>query len=156
VSWSSSVVVAGAIAAAVNAGTFFAFSNFVMPALRDLPPADGASAMQSINRFAPNPLFVLTMVGAVLIGVPVMIWGSGSEVDLRRLGVAMALSILSILVTAVFNVPRNDALATLDAGSPSTEADWVRYVVEWTRWNTVRTVMSAASVGAYALSLRGR
>ena len=33
----------------LNAGVFFAFSTFVMPALKRLPAAQGIAAMQSIN-----------------------------------------------------------------------------------------------------------
>ena len=58
-----------AVAAATNGGVFFAFSTFVMRALRDLEPRQGLIAMQSINRAAPNPLFMTLLFGtAVLSG----------------------------------------------------------------------------------------
>lgn len=38
-----------ALGSALMAGTFFAFSSFIMGALGRLPPAEGISAMQSIN-----------------------------------------------------------------------------------------------------------
>ncbi len=47
-----------AVGAATIGGVFFAFSTFVMRALRDLEPRQGLTAMQAINRAAPNPLFM--------------------------------------------------------------------------------------------------
>lgn len=157
-SWVVPAIVAGALAAAINAGAFFVFSNFVMPALADLPPAEGAAAMQSINRFAPNPMFMLALFGAPLIGVPVLVadWGERSGAEFRWVAVAVFTSMLTVVVTAACNVPRNDALAALDVASPSTASYWFDYVTTWTRWNTVRTVTSVVSVGAWAMALRGR
>ena len=38
-----------ALGCAMMAGVFFAFSSFVMPALRRLPATQGIAAMQAIN-----------------------------------------------------------------------------------------------------------
>ena len=45
-----------ALGCGLIAGAFFAFSSFVMPALKRLPPAHGIAAMQSINKLAVTPL----------------------------------------------------------------------------------------------------
>jgi len=156
VSWQSGVIVVAAVAAAVNAGAFFAFSNFVMPALSDLSPAEGAGAMQAINRRAPSPMFVGAIVGAGLIALPVLMveWTERSAGSFRWLAAGVVLSIASFLVTMAFNVPRNDGL---DAAGPiELDRVWSDYLVSWVRWNTVRTVTSAASVAAFALSLLQR
>lgn len=42
-------------------------------------------------------------------------------------------------VTMVCNVPLNHALAALQASTPEASALWVRYLREWTAWNTART-----------------
>ena len=55
-----------AIGAGLVAGVYFAFSTFVMRGLRGIPAPAGMSAMQSINRAAPNPLFVVALVGTGL------------------------------------------------------------------------------------------
>src|SRR5699024_6794249 len=52
-----------ALACAVVAGVFFAFSGFVMRALSALPPADAATAMQSINRTAVRPPLMIALFG---------------------------------------------------------------------------------------------
>ena len=55
-----------ALGSALMAGTFFAFSNFVMPALGKLPAEQGLAAMQSINRVVLNPLFLSVFVGTAV------------------------------------------------------------------------------------------
>jgi uncharacterized membrane protein len=51
-------------------------------------------------------------------------------------------------VTMAFNVPRNNVLARLDPASAKAAAVWGRYLVEWTAWNSVRTVASLAATAA--------
>jgi uncharacterized membrane protein len=57
------------------------------------------------------------------------------------------------LVTILGNVPLNDALAKLAAADPMSEDVWRRYLVQWTRWNHVRTVASFTAALAFALAL---
>lgn len=152
-SWQVSTIVLATVAAGINAGAFFAFSNFVMPALADLVPGDGASAMQSINRHAPNPSFVLTIVGAGVIAAPALAAEPGQD-GAGWLAAGIVLSLVSFGITVACNVPRNDALEA--ARSEDIPPFWAGYVVTWTRWNTVRTITSAASVAAYVVAVRGR
>ena len=58
-----------------------------------------------------------------------------------------------ILVTIVFNVPLNTALAT---AKPDAEgvALWRRYLSDWTKWNHVRTAASLLAAAAFILALR--
>jgi len=56
------------VAAGINSGGFFVFSNFVMASLGRLGAAEGARAMQVINRGAPNPLFLATLLGGGVAG----------------------------------------------------------------------------------------
>jgi uncharacterized membrane protein len=58
-----------------------------------------------------------------------------------------------MLVTIVCNVPRNDALAAVDAESADGEARWARYVPGWTAWNTVRTMAALAAAIALTIAL---
>src|SRR5262245_56483306 len=55
------LTVIAALGAALSAGVFFAFSTFVMQALRRLPDEQGLAAMQAINKAAPTPLFMLAL-----------------------------------------------------------------------------------------------
>ena len=50
------------------------------------------------------------------------------------------------VVTMAFNVPLNNAL--LRGGERDADT-WRRYLVEWTRWNHVRTVASLAAAALF-------
>ena len=55
-------------------------------------------------------------------------------------------------MTALFNVPLNNALASVRSTEPGSESEWTRYLTRWTAWNHVRT---AACTGAMALMILG-
>ena len=124
-------------------GVFFAFSTFVMKALASLPHTQGIAAMKSINFAVLNPLFLGTFLGTA---VGCVILAVSSLVMWQRPGAAWALagSILyllgTFLVTAICNVPRNEALAILDPASAESARVWAEYVRTWTVWNHVRTI----------------
>lgn len=149
-SWELGLVAVALVLAAVNAGSFFAFSNFVMQGLGALPGPAGAAAMQEINRTAPNPVFVGAIVGAGLVGVPPAITTGGGWIL-----AGAVLSLASLLITVAGNVPRNNALDRADVATSAGIAYWQTYLVSWTRLNTIRTLTSLTSVLAYGLALRG-
>src|SRR4051812_14927832 len=60
------LAVATAVGSAAVGGVFFAFSAFVMSALRRLPAPQGIAAMQSINVTAVRPPLMLAMLGTAL------------------------------------------------------------------------------------------
>lgn len=133
------------VAAAINSGAFFVFSNFVMSSLGRLAPAEGAHAMQQINRSAPNPAFMTTLMGGGLAGLVLAITASGHAGAGWQV-VGGLLSTASAVLTMTFHVPRNNALDRVDAGSAEGHAVWADYQVSWTRGNHVRTVTSSLSV----------
>lgn len=152
----SSLTLFAAIGSGLMAGIFFAFSVFVMTALNRLPPAQGIAAMQFINVTILNPLFLLTFMGTAGASVVLAVFG------FRRWGEPGAAWLLagsvlylagSILVTMMFNVPRNDALAALDPNSASAAQEWARYVSEWTAWNHVRTAMTLAATVSFIVAM---
>jgi uncharacterized membrane protein len=135
-------------------GLFFAFSISVMKALARLPSAEGIAAMQAINSAIINPLFLSTFLGTAA-GCALVIVAS----LLRRhypgsvyLLVGGALYLVgSLLVTVVFNVPKNEALASVAPADPDSASLWAGYLSSWTAWNHVRTV--AALVAAASLTI---
>jgi uncharacterized membrane protein len=149
------LTLASAIGAGVVGGVFFAFSTFVMPALRRLPVPTGITAMQSINRAAPTPLFMLALFGTAATCVALAI------VSLTRLGeegsvlglVGSAIYLVVVVTTMAYNVPRNDALDAVDASSSAGADLWRRYLVEWVAANHVRTVAGLASAVLLTLAL---
>jgi uncharacterized membrane protein len=135
-------------------GVFFAFSTFVMRALARLPPGEGIAAMQSINVVVLNPWFMTAFFGTAAACVLALIssllqWHEPGAVYLFVGGVLYLVG--TFLVTIVFNVPRNEALAAVAPTDPDGASLWVAYVAGWTAWNHVRT--AAALVGAASFSI---
>ena len=140
-----------ALGCGVVGGVFFAFSTFVMKALRLLPPARATAAMQAINVAAIPSLFFLTGLVTALGCVALVVWA------LVEWGEPFAPYLLSggalylagaMAVTVAFNLPRNDSLATIDPGDPDVAGPWSHYLAEWTAWNHVR---AAAAIAASAV-----
>lgn len=136
-------------------GVFFAFSTFVMKSLGRLQPAQGITAMQSINIVAINPLFMAALFGTavlclILAIVTLFKWQSGSAYLL----IGCVLYICgTVLVTIIFNVPLNDALARVAPDSTEGAKIWTTYLSNWTMWNHVRTVAALAAAALITFSL---
>jgi uncharacterized membrane protein len=142
---------------ALVGGIFFAFSNFVMKALARIPPASGIAAIQSINIVVLNPLFLTLFLGTAGVCLTLMIvaawqWRAPGAICWVAGGILYLLG--TVMVTAAFNVPRNDALARIDASAPEAAATWRGYVSSWTSWNHVRTTaaLTAAALFTFALN----
>jgi uncharacterized membrane protein len=147
---------AAALGCGVVAGTFFAFSTFVMRALSRLPPTEGIDAMQSINVVVLNPRFLGAFVGMAAACAAVIVWA------LMRLGrpgsaylVAGGAVYLAgtFLVTILFNVPLNDSLAAISPTDADAPQRWADYVRRWTIWNHVRTAAGVAALGLLVLGM---
>jgi uncharacterized membrane protein len=59
-------------------------------------------------------------------------------------------------VTMAFNVPLNDALAAAGTGASGTGSIWVRYLNDWTLWNHVRMIASAAASALFIAAIASR
>ena len=59
----------------------------------------------------------------------------------------------TILVTIIFNVPLNDALAAVDPATAHASDLWTTYVKSWTAWNHVRTGMALAAAASFTVAL---
>ena len=140
-----------ALGSALIAGVFFGFSSFVMPALARLRPAQGVRAMQSINVVVLNRSFLGVLLGTAFgcsaLALSALYSWAAPGAGLRFAGSCLYLA-GTILVTGVYHVPRNQALARLSAESAEAERFWPAYVAGWSTWNHVR---SAAAITAAAL-----
>jgi uncharacterized membrane protein len=137
-------------------GVFFAFLAFVMKALARLSPAHGIAAMQSINIVVINPLFFAvffgTAAGCVFLALSLLSrWQRPGAVYLL-IGSLLYL-VGTILVTMLFNVPRNNALGAVDPTSSDGARLWTDYVVSWTAWNHVRTIAALAASALLTIGL---
>ena len=152
-----SLVTIAALGSATFGGAMYAFSAFVMHGLDRTTTRSAVQAMQQINLSAPRPPLVVVMVGTTLVSLAVLVL---AVVDLARgegeaaswlvlLGCAGFLA--SIVITGGFHIPRNNALAAVDADGPDVDAAWAAYSGPWQRGNHVRA--AAALGGALALVL---
>ena len=117
-------------------GLLFAFSNFVMRALADLPPDKGMFAMQRINEKIINPVFMVLFLGTPIL-CSVIAVNAGLKINepgsMFQLVGALAYLIGPFGITVLFNVPLNNLLASADV-SDSDEI-WPLYQKKWQWWN---------------------
>lgn len=152
-----SLTLIAALGCGLIAGVFFAFSAFVMRAFARLPAAEGMAAMQSVNVAVLNPVFLSAFVGTAAVCVlavvaSVLRWHEPGAVYLLVGGLLYLLGCLG--VTAAFNVPRNETLASVEPSDPDSAKLWESYLASWTAWNHVRTVTALAAAASFCLALR--
>lgn len=142
-----------AIAACLSAGVFFGFSTFVMSAIRRLPATQGITAMNALNRAAPNPLFMLALFGSAIACCVLGVWALTQRGEPGWLYVLLGaiVYVAGTLLTIVYHVPRNNALLRMDPDAAETVRYWPSYAAGWTAWNHVRCLTSLA--GAVLLLL---
>jgi uncharacterized membrane protein len=145
-----------ALGCGLMGGVFFAFSAFVMKALARLPSGEGIAAMQSINVVVLNPWFMTVFFGTAAACVFALIssllrWHESGTAYLFVGGVLYLVG--TLLVTIVFNVPRNEALAAVAPTDPNGASLWAGYVASWTAWNHVRTAAALAAAASFSIAL---
>jgi uncharacterized membrane protein len=150
------LIVISALGSGLIAGAFFAFSSFVMGALGKLPASQGIAAMQSINVAVLNRLFFAAFFGTaaacLLLGTSVLFLWHEPGAIYRLVGSALYL-VGTILVTIVFNVPRNEALAAVETDNADGATRWAQFVPSWTAWNHVRTAAALAATASLTIAL---
>jgi len=146
-----------ALGSGLMAGLFFVFSAFMMSALARLGAPQGIAAMQSVNVTILNPLFLTVFMGTALLSLITgiaAIWNWSAEGSGWLLAGSLLYLIGIIVVTMVFNVPLNDALASVDPASGEGAALWARYLDVWVKWNHVRTVAGVGALACFISALR--
>ena len=139
------------------AGIFFAFSTVVMPALSRIPPAHAIAAMQSINVAVINPWFLGVFCGTAAISLVLMFLALLGWTDHRAIYLLIGGGFYllgAIAVTGMFNVPLNDALATVKPEGEAGAQTWAHYVASWSAWNHVTTAGSLLSAASFILAAR--
>ena len=145
------------LGAGVVGGVFYAFSTFVMKALRQLPAREGIAAMQAINVVVINPMFLGVFLGTALLSLVVSVmavlrWESPRSVYVI-FGAALYL-VGTFGVTVVCNVPLNQELAKVSGGDADAAERWESYCRRWTRWNHVRTAAAVGACGCFVMAVR--
>lgn len=148
-------LLAATLASAMVAGAFWAFSDFVMAALRDAPPREGLGAMRRVNVKVMRSSFLAAFLGLAPLSLALGTWAVlafGAPGAGAALAGAVAYLAGCFGVTMVGNVPLNDRLAR--ASEAEAEAVWARYARIWTRWNHLRTTAALAAAALFALAFR--
>jgi len=125
------VVLAAQIFSGLMAGLYFAYAVSVMPALKAMDDTTFVTVMNKINVVIVNPLFLTVFLGAPAACVALLFWEQGAVAIATA-----ALSVVTLLVTAVFNIPLNNAL-----GAGGSRDAFER---PWVLWNVVRTLTGIA------------
>ncbi len=147
---------ATALGCGLVAGVFFAFSTFVMPALKRLPPAHGIAAMQAINVSAVTAAFMTALFGTAAACVGLAVWAAtswGEPPAALVLAGGAAYVVGTIGVTIARNVPLNDRLAVLNPHATGADSHWIRYLSSWTAWNHVRAAAALAAAATLTVAL---
>ena len=139
-----------ALGAATFGGALFAFSAFVMHALDRTPTRAAIEAMQQMNLSAPRAPLVVVMLGTTGLAVATAVLARSPLVI-----AGCAAFIASIAITGLFHIPRNNALADVDAVGPDAAAAWTAYSVPWQRGNHVRTAAALGGALLLMVSLVG-
>ncbi len=148
------IVIASITGAGLVTGLLFAFSNFVLKALADLPDDKGMFAMQRINERIINPVFLIFFLGTPVLCAIVAINAGQSLGDSGNpflFAGALAYLIGPFGITVLFNVPLNNLLAATDLSNANVV--WPMYQKKWQRWNHTRTYIGLLSVICLSIGL---
>lgn len=148
-----------AVGCGLLAGLYFAFSAVIMTSLGRIGPAAGIAVMNAINVDIVKSLFMpfylgTTLTSGVLAVVGLLRWGEPGSLALLAGGAIYVVGMF--VVTMVFNVPLNNALAAVDPASGEGATVWARYLKDWTLWNHVRTVACTVATIFFIAALGAR
>ena len=142
------VLACAAITTALIAGLLYAYSCSVNPGLNRLTDLEYVTAMQSINRAIQNPLFFVSFLGAPIL-LPVSTWLNYNQPVSVRFWILLAATTVYLAgvlgVTALGNIPLNEALNSFSIQGASAEeiaAQRVKFESPWNTWHAIRTVAS--------------
>lgn len=145
-------LIGAGLAAALVAGVFLSFSDFVMRSLGKAAPAAGAEAMQQINREVFRSGFMALLIGSAplaLVALALAAWVvEGAAASWLTAGAASYL--LGVMaVTRFGNVPMNERLEGMGHGTQAAQSYWAVYSARWTRWNHLRSAAALITAICY-------
>jgi uncharacterized membrane protein len=146
------LTVSCALGCSLVSGVLFIFSVCIMRALGTLPVAHGIRAMQAINVAILNPWFLGLFAGTAVLCIFSLVWiieQNSWQPEMGPLAGSLLYLIGVVMVTRVFHIPRNDALAAVNPESPEAVRLWEDYLKRWTWWNHVRAAAAFAAALAF-------
>jgi uncharacterized membrane protein len=156
-------LLAATITTGLMAGVFGLYAHTIMRGLGNTDDRTFVGAFQAIDRAIINPLFMLTLFGALAFsGLSAVLYlrDDGRSV-LAWVVVAFVLYLVVVVITVAVNVPLNDDIKA--AGDPDRIANLAAvrdafHETRWVAWNIVRAIATTLAFGclAWALVLHGR
>ncbi|XIA62828.1 DUF1772 domain-containing protein [Bradyrhizobium sp. TZ2] len=115
--------------------------------------------MNAINVSIVQSLFMpfflgTTATSAALVVIALFRWGDPGAMAMGAGGMLYVLGMF--VVTIIFNVPLNNALAAVDPASSEAAPLWARYLTDWTMWNHVRTISSTVACALFIAAIEAR
>lgn len=140
------LLVAAAVACGLQAGTYYTWGSGVMPGLAHTDDRTFVHAMQQMNVAIVNPVFLATFLGGPALAVAAAVVARSSARPWVVAGAGLAIA--TVAVTAVGNIPLNNALDAAGPIASIADPGAVRAEFEdaWVRLNLTRAVTSAASL----------
>ncbi|MGG5737866.1 MULTISPECIES: anthrone oxygenase family protein [Bacillus cereus group] len=141
----------------IVAGTVFAYSNSVMPGLRN---SDDRTFVLSVRHFTSsvaNPIFLFISNGALIAQIGFVVLAVYlQQFDKVILGLIALISyVATLLITFTGNLPMNRAI--ISAELPVRDSGWdelrVKFESRWTLLNHTRTLTCILSVSALLIAL---
>jgi len=146
------VLVAAALVAGLQAGTYFTWATGVMPGLARVDDRTFVHAMQQMNIAIVNPVFIATFLGAPLLaGAAIAVAGPHA----RPWAIAATvLAVGTVVITFAGNIPLNDAIDAAGPVDKIKDLSAVRADFEslWVKLNIARAVTSAGALAALAVA----
>jgi uncharacterized membrane protein len=148
-----------AVGCGLMAGLYFAFSTFIMTAFGRIDQAAGIAAMNSINKVIVQSVFLPLFMGStatclLLAVLGLFRWNEPGTLAMIAGGLLYVVGMF--VVTMIFNVPLNNALAAANPANSEAQALWTRYLSDWTWWNHVRTITSTLAFVLFIAAIAAR
>ena len=145
----------------LGAGVFALYAHTIMPGLHTTDDRTFVAAFQAIDRAIINPWFMASaFVGPALLAIAATIANLGRPA-LPWVATALALYVITVVITIAINVPLNDGLKA--AGDPDRIGDLAHVrdqfnEARWAAWNLARVLTTTTAFGllAWALVVHGR
>lgn len=146
------ILIITAVATALIAGLFYAWSYSVTPGLAQVDDATYVASFQAMNRAIQNPVFFASFMGtAFLLPVSTYLqYKHGTQAQFWLLLGATVLYLGGVMgVTMAGNVPMNNALDAFNLKTATAQeiaAQRAKFEAPWNRLNSIRTVSSILTI----------
>lgn len=149
-------LVVAAISTGLLAGVYYAYASSVMLAFHQLDDRTFVDVMNRINTVIVNPVFMLSFLGSVaftVLAAALHLRADQRTVLWWILG-ALALNIISFLISSGGNIPLNNTLANVHAGDFASVR--THFEAPWVRLNIMRALANTGALGLLAWALHVR